>query len=92
MMYCPSSILQLPYNIYLVLLGLLLAGITNAHLVIPPMDEMIEAGMEQYGLDTKSDALSDACSGLFNMSFATGEILGPLIGNLLYTNTNFIVT
>ena len=56
------------------------------------MDEMIEVGQQVLNIESNNDALNDVSSGLYNMSFSIGEIFGPLIGNLLYTETSFTFT
>ena len=81
-MYGPSEALQIPKNIVVVSVALLLGGLSSAHTIIPSMPEIIEAGEEE--LAYPSEILTDMASGLFNMNFAVGEVLGPLIGNQLY--------
>ena len=92
MMYSPSYILRLPSKAYIVFIGLALAGISNAHLIVPTMDEMIDAGHKKLGVEENNEHLNDRCSGLFTMSLSLGEIFGPLIGNFLYTQTDFTLT
>jgi MFS family permease len=57
-------------------------GISSAHTIIPTLPEILEAGKTE--IHYPAEVLNDLSSGLFNMSFAFGEILGPLIGNFLY--------
>ena len=92
MTYSSSYVLHLPKNIYIIISGLFLGGLINAYLIIPTMDEMLKDSQERLNLDEDNKELNDACSGLFNMSYSAGEILGPLIGNLLFTFTNFSIT
>jgi MFS family permease len=47
MMYSSSNILHLPKNMLLLAGAMFLAGIVNAHMVIPPMDEMLNVGQEK---------------------------------------------
>lgn len=92
MFYGESYVLQLPPNLAVLAVGLFFAGVFNAYLVIPTMKEMIEASKEELNLDEKDESLNDMCSGLFNMFFAAGEICGPLLGNFIYTQTDFATT
>ena len=43
---------------------------------------MIEAGKTE--LNYPEEVLNEFGAGLFNMNFAIGEVLGPLLGNKLY--------
>lgn len=69
---------------------MLLSGISSAHTIIPVMPEMIESGVEDLNYPEK--VLNDYCAGLFNMNFALGETLGPLIGNYMYTSQGMKTT
>jgi hypothetical protein len=42
--------------------------------------------------EDNADVLNDMCSGLFTMSFALGEVFGPLLGNYMYIETGFAST
>lgn len=83
-MYGPSDMLQVPKTIYVVSIAMLLGGISSAHTIIPTLPEIIEAG--EVELHYPKDILNDFASGLFNMNFAIGETLGPLIGNQMYVS------
>ncbi|CAI2367149.1 unnamed protein product [Moneuplotes crassus] len=86
--YSSSYILWfLTPNMVVLTVALLLAGIANSHLMITPMEEMIEAAKGRT--DSASEVLNDMCSGLFNMFFALGEIFGPMIGNLVFSLWSF---
>lgn len=67
-----------------------LGGITSAHTIIPTLPEILEAGRTE--IHYPNEVLNDLSSGLFNMSFAFGEILGPLIGNYLYVRAGMAAT
>mmetsp|Transcript_13869 Transcript_13869/g.12287 ORF Transcript_13869/g.12287 Transcript_13869/m.12287 type:complete len:83 (+) Transcript_13869:270-518(+) len=45
---------------------------------------MIKAGTKE--LKYPEEVVNDFGAGLFNMNFAIGEVLGPLIGNQLYVD------
>lgn len=90
--YGPSHIIPTGYNLVLVIFGLFFAGIFDAFMCVPTMDEMIEAGSQELNLTNNPEILSDISSGLFNMSYSTGEIIGPLVGNLMYTHLGFGMT
>jgi len=83
-MYGPSEMLQMPTNITVVSIALLFGGLSSAHTIIPTLPEIVEAGKDE--LHYPEDILHDFSAGLFNMNFAIGEILGPLIGNQLYVS------
>ena len=55
MMHSNSYILHLPLNMYLVFVALFLAGIMSGHLIIPPIDEMIEEGQKTLNIDSNND-------------------------------------
>ncbi|CAI2367531.1 unnamed protein product [Moneuplotes crassus] len=88
MFYSSSYILWfLTPNMLVLAMALLLAGIANSHLMITPMEEMIEGAKDLN--DSESEGINDMCSGLFNMFFALGEIFGPMIGNLVFSICDF---
>jgi hypothetical protein len=89
-MYGPSEILGLPMNIYIVSVALLVGGLSSAHTIIPTMPEIVDAGEKE--LLYPKDVLTDLAAGLFNMNFAIGEVLGPLVGNYLYVSVGMPLT
>mmetsp|Transcript_34872 Transcript_34872/g.34536 ORF Transcript_34872/g.34536 Transcript_34872/m.34536 type:complete len:140 (+) Transcript_34872:986-1405(+) len=89
-MYGPTQILPIPNSLLLIGLFMFLGGITSAHTIIPTLPEIIEAGKNE--LNYPAEVLNDLSSGLFNMFFAFGEILGPLIGNHLYVEKGMAKT
>lgn len=82
MMYGPTEFFPIPKSIFIFAISLFLGGVTSAHTIIPTLPEILEAGRVELGYPV--EVLNDFSSGIFNMSFAFGEILGPFIGNLLY--------
>jgi MFS family permease len=90
MMYGPSQILGIPMNIYVASAALLIGGLSSAHTIIPTMPEIIDAGEKE--LLYPRDVLTDLAAGLFNMNFAIGEVLGPLVGNYLYVSVGMPLT
>ncbi|CAI2367061.1 unnamed protein product [Moneuplotes crassus] len=86
--YSSSYILTfLTPNMMVLSMALVAAGVANSHLVITPMEEMIEVA--KSSTDSDSEMLNDMCSGLFNMFFALGEIFGPMIGNVIFSIWGF---
>jgi len=85
-------------SLLLLLIALFLAGFVNSYLIIPAMGEMIDSWKQMADQkNTDSDAtkilkleiINDKCSGLYSMSFELGEIVGPLVGNEIYTEAGF---
>ena len=83
-MYGPSNALQIPKSLVVVCIALFIGGVSSAHTIIPTLPEMLEAGRNE--LNYPEEVLNDFGAGLFNMNFAIGEVLGPLIGNQLYVD------
>ncbi|CAI2367211.1 unnamed protein product [Moneuplotes crassus] len=88
MFYSSSYILAfLTPNMMVLALALFAAGVASSHLVITPMEEMIEVA--KSSTDSESKILNDMCSGMYNMFFALGEIFGPMLGNLVFSFWGF---
>ena len=81
-MYGPTEFLPVPKSLIIIAVFMFLGGVTSAHTIIPSLPEILEAGRVE--LHYPAEVLNDLSAGLFNMSFAFGEIFGPLIGNQLY--------
>ena len=90
LMYGPTNILPIPNSLIIVGVFMLLGGITSAHTIIPTLPEILEAGKTE--IHYPAEVLNDFSAGLFNMSFAFGEILGPLVGNHLYVEYGMVKT
>ena len=82
LMYGPTQLLPMPNSLALIAVFMFLGGVTSAHTIVPTLPEILEAGRTE--INYPPEVLNDLSSGLFNMSFAFGEILGPLMGNYLY--------
>jgi predicted MFS family arabinose efflux permease len=89
-MYGPSQLLGIPMNIYIIGAAMLLGGLSSAHTIIPAMPEIIEASKDE--LHYENDILTDFAAGLFNFSFAIGEVVGPLVGNEIYVSYGMPIT
>mmetsp|Transcript_5368 Transcript_5368/g.6400 ORF Transcript_5368/g.6400 Transcript_5368/m.6400 type:complete len:132 (+) Transcript_5368:960-1355(+) len=89
-MYGPTELLPIPKSLALVAIFMFLGGITSAHTIIPTLPEVLEAGRVE--INYPPEVLNDFSAGLFNMSFAIGEIFGPLIGNFIYVNQGMETT
>lgn len=88
--YGPTKLLSMPNSIEIVALAMFFGGITSAHTIIPTLPEILEAGNEE--LQYPVEVLNDFSAGLFNMSFAFGEIFGPLVGNYLFVTKGMYAT
>ena len=88
--YGPTQLIPIPNLLFIVAVFMFLGGITSAHTIIPTLPEILEAGRTE--IKYPAEVLNDFSAGLFNMSFAFGEILGPLIGNYLYVNKGMYFT
>ena len=84
LLYGPINLWFIPKSIYIISFALIISGLSSAHTIIPAFPEMIEAGTQERGYS--EEIVNDFGAGLFNMNFAIGEVLGPLIGNQLYVN------
>ena len=67
---------------------MVLTGFFNAWILIPIVSEIQRAHQDIE--DTEQ--LNDKISGVFSAAFALGEFIGPLLGNLLYTQLGFFNT
>lgn len=90
LMYAPTGLLPFPKSLALVVVFMFFGGITSAHTIIPTMSEIVEAGRDE--INYPEEVLNDFSSGLLNMSFAIGEIFGPLVGNFLYVSMGMEMT
>ena len=70
-------------------IGLLMAGFFSGASLLPVIPEIILTFKHEV---EDPENLNDLSSGLFNSSFAVGEILGPLICSFLYEHGSFEVT
>lgn len=90
LMYGPTEMLPIPKSLFIIAVFMFFGGITSAHTIIPTLPEILEAGRTE--LHYPPEVLNDFSSGLFNMSFAFGEIFGPLIGNYMYVSIGMAAT
>jgi hypothetical protein len=76
----PSEVLKLPEIIWIMITGLLIAGLSSPFCLIPPFKEM-ESCLEAYP-DKKfnPDKVKGIISALFSASIAMGGIIGPIFG------------
>mmetsp|Transcript_8764 Transcript_8764/g.9941 ORF Transcript_8764/g.9941 Transcript_8764/m.9941 type:complete len:256 (+) Transcript_8764:467-1234(+) len=82
LMYGPTTLLPVPNSLIVVAIFMFLGGVTSAHTIIPTLPEILDAGRTE--IHYPAEVLNDLSAGLFNMFFAFGEILGPLMGNYMY--------
>jgi len=90
MMYGPTNLIPVPNSLFVIAAFMFLGGINSAHTIIPTLPEILDAGRSE--LNYPAEVLNDFSAGLFNMSFAFGEILGPLIGNYMFVSVGMSKT
>ena len=90
--YAPSTIYGIGENAILSSVALFLAGLSSALWLIPVVPEMIDESVDNpafsYWLSNQHhrDILNDHISGLYNLFFALGNTLGPMLGNAMYVS------
>jgi MFS family permease len=78
-----SHALGYPNSIALLVVGILLLGVSVSLIFVPLLSEIIETVQEKEGLG-ENPLLNDKASAVFNASYATGCVLGPIVGSELF--------
>lgn len=78
-----SHALGYPNSIALLIVGLLLLGVAVSLIFVPLLSEIIETVQEKEGLG-ENPLLNDKASAVFNAAYATGCVLGPIVGSELF--------
>lgn len=68
--------------------GICLLGVAISLIFVPLLSEIIESVQEKEGL-SENPILNDKSSALFNAAYATGCIIGPILGGCLDDNIGF---
>lgn len=68
--------------------GICLLGVSVSLIFVPLLSEIIESVQEKEGLG-ENPALNDKASAVFNSAYATGCIVGPVIGGFLNDAVGF---
>ena len=81
-MFGPSEVLDLPNTLPMTIVGCCCLGSSVAFILVPLLSEIIHAVQlkENIGEDPE---LNDRASGIFNLGFATGSIIAPILGGTL---------
>ena len=93
----PSSLLNLPNYLWVIVIGLVMNGIAQGFIFIPVLPEIIESVYvkenvvpgENYHIDM---LINDKAAGLYGTFYATGQIIAPILGGVLYDTTNNRIT
>ncbi|CAI2370277.1 unnamed protein product [Moneuplotes crassus] len=89
LLYGPIDLFSILKSVWIGSIAMVIAGFSSAHTLIPTYPEMLVAGTEELGMPKK--VVDNLGSGLFNMNFAIGEVLGPLVGNQLIYSAVLLV-
>jgi hypothetical protein len=68
--------------------GICLLGVAISLIFVPLLSEIIDAVQEKEGIQD-NPSLNDKASAMFNAAYATGCILGPIIGGCLSDEMGF---
>ena len=71
--------------------GIVLLGIAISLIFVPLLSEIIEAVQEKEGFG-ENPILNDKASAVFNAAYATGCIIGPILGGFLKDTFDFRTT
>jgi hypothetical protein len=66
----------------MLIIGISLLGVAVSLIFVPLLSEIIESVQEKEGLG-ENPILNDKSSAVFNASYATGCVTGPLVGGAL---------
>ncbi|CDW88996.1 permeases of the major facilitator superfamily [Stylonychia lemnae] len=78
----PSKILGFSDSLGLMIFGMSLLGVSCALIFVPLLGEIIEAVQEKENIASSNDQLNDKASSLFNMAYAVGCLIAPILGGL----------
>ena len=68
--------------------GISLLGVSVSLIFVPLLSEIIDAVLEKEGLG-ENNAVNDKASAVFNAAYATGCIVGPIVGGYLNDAVGF---
>jgi len=80
--------LGFPDSLGIMIGGICLLGVAISLIFVPLLSEIIEAVQEKEGLG-ENPILNDKASAVFNASYATGCVIGPIIGGCLSDAVGF---
>lgn len=90
-LFGPSKLLGFPESLGIMIGGICLLGVAISLIFVPLLSEIIEAVQEKEGLP-ENPILNDKASAVFNAAYATGCIIGPILGGCISDATDFGTT
>jgi len=90
-LFGPSKLLGFPDSLGIMIGGIVLLGIAISLIFVPLLSEIIDAVQEKEGLP-ENPTLNDKASAVFNSAYATGCIIGPIVGGCLSDAYGFRTT
>jgi MFS family permease len=69
--------------------GMVLLGLSVSIIFVPLLAEIIISVQEKEQISSENSVLNDKASGLFNIFYAIGCIIAPVIGGYLNTIVGF---
>ena len=93
----PSQLLYIPKQVWIFYIGFGLNGIAQGFLFIPIIPEVIDSIYHKNGIIEGEDEyidgiISDKAAGLYGSFYSLGIIIAPLLGSLVYSQSNWYLT
>lgn len=85
----PSKLLKVPNDVYIMFIGMFCDGFFSAFMFVPVIPEIIASIEEKQDSLRSNSHVSDKASALFNISYAIGASLAPIIGGGLCDKVGF---
>ena len=79
-----SRILYLPDNIWVLVAGYIISGLTSPFSLVAPYSEIQQSLSVYHDKNFDPSAVSDIVSGLYNALYALGGVIGPIFGEQMY--------
>lgn len=80
LLFGPSKVLNFPQHLSLIIVGGCFLGIALAFIFVPLLSDIVDAVKEKEGIEEENEKLNDLSSGFFNISYAIGCLLAPILG------------
>ena len=84
--------LGLPRSLGLLVSGLALNGVCIGFIFTPLLPEILYVVAKEEGFTKDDHYLNDTASGIYNVSYALGTIIAPILGGLLRDGVGFAWT
>eukprot|EP00347_Sterkiella_histriomuscorum_P005636 403355840 len=75
----PSKLLHFPDSLTFMIIGMVLLGFSCSLIFVPLLPEIIDAVQDKENIGENNE-LNDKASSLFNMSYAIGCLIAPILG------------